>query len=316
MNEPLHLKYRPKKWKDVIGQKEVVTSIAKALSGSSQPHSFLFTGPSGTGKTTLARIVASVLGCTTSNILEYDAASKSGVDDVRAIIDELKYRGFGESPRKMYIIDECHSLSKNAWQAFLKSIEEPPEHAFFVFCTTEPGKVPETIKTRCHTYNLKPVKTSDLEDLIGLVYDEEKIQMPEKAISMIARKADGSPRKALVYLSMCAGAEDTEEVARILEQPLEDDEIINLIRKLVFPNGALKFTDIQEMLKQFKEMGPESVRIPLINYLNACILNAKSERDAERLLDILAKFRDPYRDIDGMSNLILAVADVYFMGAR
>ena len=146
-NQDLARKYRPQSWKQVIGQDAAIKSLRATLKAGGK-HGFLFTGPSGVGKTTVARILAAAVGCEAHNLLEIDAATHTGIDAMRAVSEGVAYKAFGDSPVKVMIIDEAHSLSKAAWQSLLKVVEEPPEHAYWVFCTTEPGKIPPRSEER------------------------------------------------------------------------------------------------------------------------------------------------------------------------
>ena len=168
-NEPMHIRYRPRTFGDVVGQAIAMGSLKKLMSSPTKPHAYLFTGPSGVGKTTIARILGSSLNLDVSapQVMEIDAATNSGVDDMRQIKRYVETPAFGSNPNRLLIIDECHSLSKNAWQSWLKIVEEPPEHLFIVFCTTEAAKVPKTIKTRCHTFNLVSIPVKDLVILLN-----------------------------------------------------------------------------------------------------------------------------------------------------
>lgn len=312
---PLHLKYRPSKLGEVIGQKEVVKSLEGALKSKTRPHSFIFTGPSGCGKTTLARIIAKEFGCSTNNILETDAATNNGIDNVREIISTLRYQGFGEHPNKMIILDEAHALSKAAWQSFLKSVEEPPPHIFFAFCTTEDGKIPDTIRTRCQSYNLKSVKHDDLMDLLEKVSKQEKLEVEEYALGMVARACQGSPRQALVMLSTIKDCQDKDEISRLLELPLEDKEIIDLCRLLVNGNTKdLPWSEITKTLKLLKDQNAESIRIVIVNYLNSCLLNARSEKEVPKLLDLLNSFSKPCNSTDKLAPIMLAIGNHLFPG--
>lgn len=303
---PYHVKYRPQHLDEVLGQDAAIRSLEQALRKSTHPHAFLFTGPSGTGKTTLARIVAKEFGCAPANIIETDAATNTGIDAMREITSTLRYQGFGEQPNKMIILDECHALTKAAWQSLLKAVEEPPEHVYFAFCTTESGKVPETIRTRCHCYDLKPVRYDDLMDLLERVLIEENLGTPPKILEMIARACDGSPRKALVMLSMLAECQDEEEAAVLLAAPLENKEIIDLCRLLV--SNQLEWSKVQSLLKSIDEQNAESIRIVAVNYLNACLLNAR-EKDVPRLLDILSSFMTPCNPSDKLAPILLAIGN-------
>ncbi len=311
MNAPLHVKYRPENLDEVIGQKEVVASLRGLLKKKSgMNHAFLFIGPSGCGKTTLARIIAHELQCDPVNIIEVDAASNNGIDDVRALTAGLKYTGFG-NPVKMIIIDEAHGLSKNAWTALLKSIEEPPEHVFFAFCTTDGGKVPSTIQTRCVQYLLKSVTNDELLDLLEFVCDEEGFDTPKNILSLVARSAKGSPRAALVKLAAVSGISDREEAATILEELEESAEIIDLCRKLL--DRSLRWSDAVKILKALPEnTSPESIRIVVVNYLSGCLMNPKSEKDVPRILDLLSSFSSPCNPTDKMAPILLAIGNHVF----
>ena len=308
--DPFHIRYRPRTLKEVIGQKDAVTSLSAMIKGKTRPHSFLFTGPSGCGKTTLARILASEFDCDQSNIIEADAATNNGIDDMRGITETLRYTGFGESPNKMIIIDEAHALSKQAWMSLLKAVEEPPPHVFFTFCTTDPGKVPETIKTRCVSYNLKPLKYDDIMDLLEMVVDEESLDCTKALLSAVARACDGSPRQALVQLAMVMNCKSDEEVLALLEQPFENKEIIDLCRKMI--ERDLQWKDAVKVLGELTEMSPESIRIVVTNYVAGCLMRPKSEKDVPRLLDVLSAFSKPCNPTDKLAGILLAIGNVLY----
>lgn len=308
--DPLHIKYRPATLKEVIGQKDVVSSLQSMIKSKTRPHSFLFTGPSGCGKTTLARIIADDFGCDKSNIVEADAATNNGIDDMRGITETLRYAGFGDSPNKMVIIDECHALSKAAWQSLLKAVEEPPPHVFFAFCTTDPGKVPDTIKTRCISYNLKPLKYDDVMDLLEWVAEEEALDTTKALLSAVARASEGSPRQALVQLATVLDCKSDAEVQSLLEQPFENKEIIDLCRKLI--ERDLQWKDAVKVLGDMTEMSPESIRIVVTNYVAGCLMRPKSEKDVPRLLDVLHAFSKPCNPTDKIAPILLALGEVLY----
>lgn len=309
VTEPLHVKYRPTSLNEVIGQAPTINALKSNLKAKARPHAFLFTGPSGTGKTTLSRIIAAEMGCGT-NVMEIDAAGNSGIDAMKEVLSSLRYQGFGDKPNRAVIIDECHALSKQAWQSLLKPIEEPPPHVFFFLCTTETGKVPETIVTRCQNYNLKAIRFSDLMDLLEQVCRKEGFDTDEYILELVARASDGSPRKALVMLAMVHDCRDEKEAEALLESPLEDKEIIDLCRALI--DRGLSWSRLVEVLKAMPEMNAESARIVIVNYLAKCILGARSDRDAIRLLNIAEPFSRPFLSTDKLMPLLLAFADVIF----
>lgn len=314
-DQPLHVKYRPTKLSEVIGHGAVVKSLEALLSKPTRPHTFLFTGTAGIGKTTLARILATEFQCDADNIMEVDAAVATGVDDMRSLIESIGYQGFGEHPNKMYIIDECHMLSKQAWGSLLKATEEPPQHVFFVFCTTEEGKVPDTMVTRCQTFNLKPLRNDDLMDLLEDVVTNELNSKPDEILydimKLVAKACNGSPRQALTMLANVIACQDINEAAALLEAPMENKEIIDLCRALV-AGGGLDWKGVQNIIKSLSDQNPESVRIVIVNYLNSCLLNAKSDRDVPYLLDLLASFSKPLVPSDKWAGILLAIGNAVF----
>lgn len=308
--DPMHIKYRPENLDEVIGQKDVVASLHAMIKSKSRPHSFLFTGPSGCGKTTLARILASEFDCEKANVIEADAATNNGIDDMRGLTEALRYSGFGASPNKMIIIDECHALSKAAWQSLLKSVEEPPPHVFFAFCTTDPGKVPDTIKTRCISYNLKPLKHDEIMDLLEMVADEEKLDVPGAMLNAVARASEGSPRQALVKFATVMDCTDDAEIRSLLEEPFENKEIVDLCRKMI--SRDLDWAGAAKVLSEMSEMAPESIRIVVTNYVAGCLMRAKSEKEIPRLLDVLHAFSKPCNPTDKLAPILLAIGTVLY----
>lgn len=307
----LYNKYRPAIFDEVVGQDHAIKSLKDCFTKDEKPHAYLFTGNSGTGKTTLARIIANELNCDEANILEIDAASHGKVEDIRELISSLQYATFGDNPTKFIIIDEAHALSKSAWQTFLKTIEEPPKHVYFAFCTTESDKVPETIKTRCHTYHLKDVSSDDIFDLVSVVAEAENFNLNTKQLQAIAKASRGSPRRSLVYLSKCSGCETLEEVRSVLEEPDEEGEIIELCR-LLAGRVQPQWRKIITILKSLESQNPESIRLIIVNYMAKALLNTRTDKEAYKLLEILNAFSTPCNQNEKMAPILLAFGSIVF----
>lgn len=300
--EPFHSKYRPRVLKEVIGQGDTIRSLEAMLKARNRPHTFLFTGPSGVGKTTLARILAWEFNCDPANIKEVDAASNSGIDAMREITSSLRYNGFGERPNKAVIIDECHGLSKQAWDSLLITTEKPPPHVYFFFCSTIPEKIPATIATRCVSYHLKPLRFDDLMDLLELVCDAEDLQSPGRHLEMVSRACSGSPRHALTMLAKIHDCEMDEEVAALLEEPLDNVEIIELCRDLVA--NTLTWDRLTGKLKAL-DMPAESIRIIVSCYLASCLMGARGDKQVIRLLNMAECFAKPCTATDKLAPLLI-----------
>ncbi len=211
-------KYRPQSFDDVIGQDHIARTLKNALQSGQLAHAFLFTGPRGVGKTTCARILAKVINCENSenkvtacntcssctsfndnasfNIFELDAASNNSVDDIRALTEQVRYAPQA-GKYKVYIIDEVHMLSSAAFNAFLKTLEEPPAHAIFILATTEKHKIIPTILSRCQVFDFKRIQAADVVVQLEKICQKENIQAEKEALHMIATKADGAMRDAL-----------------------------------------------------------------------------------------------------------------------
>lgn len=206
MAQSLAVKYRPKTFSDVIGQDNIVKILQSQIDTNAQRNTYLFVGPAGDGKTTCARILANELNKGQGLPIELDAASHNGVDDVRSIIDQAQTKSL-DSEYKVFIVDECHALSNNAWQALLKLIEEPPAKAIFIFCTTNPEKIPRTIISRVQRYDFRMLSQEAIIQRLKYVCDKEAVDMTgsvdDSALEYIAKLADGHMRDALTMLDQC-----------------------------------------------------------------------------------------------------------------
>ena len=220
--QALYRKYRPSNFDEVVGQQPIIQTLKNAIVQNRIAHAYLFCGPRGTGKTSIAKIFAKMLNCEDESnkpcgkctnckmvqngshpdIIEIDAASNNGVDEVRNLIDKVKYAPM-QGKYKVYIIDEVHMMTTGAFNALLKTIEEPPAHVVFILATTEPNKVIPTIISRCQRFDFNKVSQKDIEKRLSIVCKEEKIEIDLEAISLIAQLADGGMRDSLSILDQC-----------------------------------------------------------------------------------------------------------------
>lgn len=300
-DQPLHLAYRPTQLGDVIGQDHAVHALEHLLSSpGTAPHSYLFVGPSGVGKTSLARIVMQSMKC---ELTEIDAASNSGIDAMRETIAQLQYPGLTHRNRGL-IIDEAHGLSKQAWDSLLKVIEEPPSHLYIALCTTLPGKVPETVASRCQTFTLRVLRESSLQQLLENVADRERLPCDDYVLQAIGQAAQGSARRALVLLANVSHCATLREAQPLLDNVAEEGapEIIDLARLLV--SGRLQWVEVVSTLRN-TDTPAESIRIMLVAYITAVIL--KSDRRDSRLLHRLEHLSTPFNPTDKMAPLLLAL---------
>lgn len=309
---PWHLRYRPHTLDDVVGQESVVASLRNMLTKPRAPHAFLFTGPSGCGKTTLARIVATALGVEGNAILEVDAASSSGIDNMRQLMDMARYRSLssgGDAGVKFLLIDECHALSKAAWQSMLKMLEEPPAHVYWALCTTEPDKVPETIRTRCAAYHLRSIDPELIANSLAWVLKQERLPANGELVGLVSRQCGGSMRRALVGLQQVIGVTDKKEALRLLETGVgEEEEAINLAR-MVCTGKGFNWAGARDLVAKLEGESPEGVRLIVVNYAAAIL---KTTTHPEPLLAVLDAFRGPFNPSEKWAPVYLAIGALLF----
>ncbi|HQU07934.1 MAG: DNA polymerase III, subunit gamma and tau [Parcubacteria group bacterium 21-54-25] len=198
-HQSLYRTYRPRTFNEVEEQPQVTQPLIEQVKEGKIGHAYLFAGSRGLGKTSVARIFARAVGCTEKDLYEIDAASHNSVEDIRTLTEGVYTLPF-ESPYKVYILDEVHMLSKAAWNAFLKTLEEPPAHAIFILATTELEKVPETVRSRCQVFEFKKPSRAALAQLVARVAKKEKYKLDPDAAELVALLADGSYRDALSVL--------------------------------------------------------------------------------------------------------------------
>lgn len=302
-------KYRPKDFSEVIGHEKVVSSLKQVLKDN-RARAFLFTGPSGVGKTTLMRIVANHLAqgkLTASNLIEIDAASKSGAEDMRDTVMRSQYMAVGPSPIKAILIDEAHKLSSAAWTVLLKPTEEPPQHVYWMLATTEVGKVPATILTRFVRFDLRPVSEEKLLELLVTVTDAEGISVPDDVIEAVAEGSGGSPRQALTFLESCAFCASAIEARQIMRVAAESTKgVIDLCQFLMRRSGRT-WPEAAKLISGLDDVEAESARIQVVNYLSKVALNTKDPKQAYGIMRMIHAFSSSYNSSDKLAPLVLSV---------
>jgi DNA polymerase-3 subunit gamma/tau len=289
----LYRKYRPQSFEEVVGQEAVVRTLQNAIAGGSVRQAYLFAGPRGTGKTSMARILAKGLNCaqgptpepdgtchacvsiaagTSLDVIEMDAASQRGIDDIREIRDRVVLQPV-EGRYKVYILDEAHQLTDAAWNALLKLIEEPPPHLVFVFCTTDLSKVLPTVRSRCQTFVFQRPRLQELLKVLRLVADAEGIDAPDQALSLIARGARGAYRDAVSTLDQLSSATEGKVTVQAVLQLLgtvEEDALFRICDLVVDRDTAGALTFVEELSEEGHDLG--RLVIDLIEHLRHLML--------------------------------------------
>ena len=325
MYKVLYRKYRPSKLKEVVGQAVIIQILRQILKSGSIPHSFIFAGTRGIGKTTIARIFAKAINCEklttgdacgkcinclaieqeeTVDIVEIDGASNNGVDEIRDLRDKcvflpqnLKY--------KVYIIDEVHMLTTAAFNALLKTLEEPPKHVVFILATTEPHKIPKTIQSRCMNFSFLTLTEAEIEGQIIEVAKKEKITLDKEAATLIAKKAEGAMRDALVLLDKAAAYAgqkiDKETVLKIIGG-VDENEILKIINSLDNADLANAVAQLDTLLKAGKS--ENSIINALIDNFKQILLkistgepNLFKKLDKTKILEIFSELNALVKEI-------------------
>ncbi len=272
-HQSLYRIHRPATFADVVGQEHVTRPLEEAAKSKSIGHAYLFAGSRGLGKTSIARIFAKEIGCSERDLYEIDAASNNSVEDIRTLTEGVYTLPF-ESPYKVYILDEVHMLSKGAWNAFLKTLEEPPSHAVFILATTELAKVPETVQSRCQVFEFKKPTRAVLAKMTTAVAKKEGYTLAPDAAELIAMLAGGSYRDALSILQKVFAAAEGKTLSReAVEQTTgapKREQVHALIAALAEGERGRALTAIEQAaksgadMKLFLELVLEAVRATLL----------------------------------------------------
>ena len=296
-----NLEYRPTTFDQVAGNKGTISSLQSILKQEKCPHILLFSGFSGCGKTTLARITAKELQCSEHDVIEINSANNRGIDTARDIIQQMYYKPL-HGPIKVYILDEVHQTSKDFQNAMLKALEEPPSHVYFMLCTTEPEKLIATIRNRATMFTVEKLDEQKIIRLLWSISKNEGNEIDKTILAEIASESEGSPRQAVIMLQKIIGLTTEEEMKEAIQAiKINEKNTIDLCRALL--KGA-SWKSIAAILKLIQD-DPEKVRRAVLGYMSAVLLNSGEERAAM----IIECFADNYYN-SGKAGLIFSCFSV------
>lgn len=301
----LALKYRPTTLDDVMGNRDIIEILKNQLSGKGQPLSraILLNGPTGCGKTTLARIIASMLGATGADLREIDSADFRGIDTIRDIRRQSGYKPLS-SPCRVWILDEVHRTTGDAQSALLKALEDTPRHIYYILCTTDPQKLLPTIRGRCSQFQVQPLTEREMLKLLKGVVKAEGESLDREIYDQITQDSMGHPRNALQILAQVLAVEEGKRFQVAKKTAETQSQTIELCRALLSGAGWKKVADI---LKGLKGEDAEGIRRAVLGYCQSILLNAENNQAAA----VMEEFIRPFYD-SGFPQLVLACYSTLF----
>lgn len=326
--QALYRMYRPQSFEGVVGQEHVTKTLRNAISKEKQSHAYIFSGPRGTGKTSIAKVFAKAINClnstdgepcnechickgitqgTNSDVIEIDAASNNGVDEIRNIRDKVKYAP-SESKYKVYIIDEVHMLTTGAFNALLKTLEEPPAHAIFILATTEPHKIPPTIISRAQRFDFKAISLDQIVERLKFVADAQQIECGDEALAFIAKASEGGMRDALSIMDQAIAFGDgtlTLQDALNVTGSVHDEALDHLFDDIVQGDVQASFKKYHQFITEGKEVN--RLINDMIYFVRDTIMNKTSEKDTEYRALMNLELDMLYQMIDLINDTLVSI---------
>lgn len=302
-NKPLHIRCRPKKLSEIVGNKHVVSCLQEMMKRKNKPKVYLLHGCYGSGKTTIAKIIAREVGC--KNPIVINAGNDRGIDTAREIIEITKYKSLLGSSR-FIIIDEGHQCTDAFQQSLLTTLEDVPDGVYFALCTTEPQKIIKTVRNRCVELSVSALSDNEMKQLITNVVGKENLDINKEAISAIVKNSNGIPRTALLMLEKIIGIKDLKAITEILS--VSDDklqkEVIDLCRALMFGKSWSEACIIVQSILETNINNLERVRLAILGYVSSVAL--KDRNINVRAMLVYECFKEPFYGNANKANFIFA----------
>lgn len=291
---PLITRYRPERWDQVVGHDSEIDALQRAMASDSHPHSYLLTGIKGTGKTTIARLIGQELE---AEVIEVVGSVSSGVEDMRELVNTAMHASLHGNGNRLFLIDECHRLSRNAWDALLAVLEEPPAHAYFALCTTEAHRLPETVVSRCYGIKLQPLSNNHLDELLEVIAELEGWSVRDDVLSAVVQAARGSARMGITLLQRAHSATGREEVERTLEQEEAKEPVKQLMQFIL--KGGKSWVRAKPLLSAIDAQDDYTEALTTSRrYISGALVFSTDESEAKRIWTILEMMTAPMDGFD------------------